>query len=59
MKAAALALIGTKDAGAKRGLKPRARVIATAEAGGDPVLGLTAGRAAMKKVLAAAAGLLL
>ncbi len=51
---AALALLGTAEAGATHGLKPRARVIATAEAGGDPVLGLTAGRAAMEKVLAKA-----
>ncbi|MDX2142074.1 MAG: acetyl-CoA C-acyltransferase [Rhodospirillaceae bacterium] len=48
---AGLAVIGTRDAGAARGLKPRARIVAMAEAGGDPVLSLTAGRAAMDKVL--------
>jgi acetyl-CoA C-acetyltransferase/acetyl-CoA acyltransferase len=51
---AGLAVLGTRASGAKRGLKPRARVIAYAEAGGDPVLSLTAGRAAMEKVLAKA-----
>lgn len=48
---AGLAAVGTRGAGEKRGLKPRARVVAYAEAGGDPVLSLTAGRAAMEKVL--------
>lgn len=48
---AALALVGNAAAGAKLGLRARARVIAAAEAGGDPVLGLTAGRTAMDKVL--------
>ena len=51
---AALALVGNAAAGAKHGLRARARVIAAAEAGGDPVLGLTAGRTAMEKVLAKA-----
>ncbi|MBL8642458.1 MAG: acetyl-CoA C-acyltransferase [Rhodospirillaceae bacterium] len=48
---AGLAVLGTRETGAKKGLKPRARVVAYAESGGDPVLGLTAGRAAMEKVL--------
>lgn len=48
---AGLTLLGTRSAGADAGLTPRARIVAAAEAGGDPVLGLTAGRAAMDKVL--------
>ncbi len=51
---AGLALLGTAAAGKARGLKARAQVIATAEAAGDPVLGLTAGRTAMERVLAKA-----
>lgn len=48
---AGLALLGTRAAGKKRGLRPRARVVAYAEAGGDPVLSLTAGTTAMDRVL--------
>jgi len=46
-----LALLGNRAAAAAKGLKPRARIVAMAEAGGDPVLSLTAGRTAMDKVL--------
>ncbi|MCB2107854.1 MAG: acetyl-CoA C-acyltransferase [Rhodobacteraceae bacterium] len=48
---AGLAALGTAAAGMTRGLKPRARVVAYAEAGGDPVLSLTAGAEAMDRVL--------
>lgn len=48
---AGLAVVGTREAGQQRSLKPRARIVATAEAGGDPVLSLTAGRTAMENVL--------
>lgn len=44
---AALALVGAEGAGAK----PRARVVAWAEAGGDPALSLTAGFTAMDRAL--------
>jgi len=44
---AALALVGGEGAGAK----PRARVVAWAEAGGDPALSLTAGFTAMERAL--------
>jgi len=47
---AGLALIGTAGLGGK----PRARVLAFAECGGDPVASLTAGMAAMDKALARA-----
>ena len=40
---AAVALLGTASAGRQLGLKPKARIRAMAEAGGDPVQGLTAG----------------
>src|SRR5690606_26942543 len=45
---AALALVGAEGVGAK----PRARVVAWAEAGGDPALSLTAGFTAMDRALA-------
>jgi len=48
---AALALIGSRAAGERAGLKPKARIRALAEATADPVLQLTAGFAAMEKVL--------
>lgn len=48
---AALALVGTQDAGKAAGLKPRARIRAAVEATGDPVLQLTAGFAAMEQIL--------
>ncbi len=44
---AALALVGAEGAGAK----PRARVVAWAEAGGDPAQSLTAGFTAMERAL--------
>ena len=47
---AGLALVG----GEGLGIKPRARIIAFAESGGDPAASLTAGFAAMDKVLARA-----
>lgn len=46
---AALALIGD---GSHAGLRPRARIVGYAEAGGDPASSLLAGLAAMHKVLA-------
>jgi len=49
---AALALLGSKAAGDKAGLKPKARIRGFAEATGDPVLQLTAGFDAMDKLLA-------
>ncbi|MDO6694494.1 acetyl-CoA C-acyltransferase [Aliiglaciecola sp. 3_MG-2023] len=45
---AGLALVGTKDA---LDAPPRARIVACAEVGGDPAESLTAGIAAMEKVL--------
>lgn len=51
---AGLAVLGSAEAGARRGCTPRAQVLAHAEAGGDPVLGLTAGRHAMQRALARA-----
>lgn len=44
---AAIAFVGAKDAGAK----PRARIVAWAEAGGDPAESLTAGFTAMDRAL--------
>lgn len=51
---AALVLLGTREAGAALGLRPLARIRAMAEAGGDPVLQLTAGFTAMDQALARA-----
>ena len=51
---AGLAVLGSAEAGARRGCTPRAQVLAHAEAGGDPVLGLTGGRRAMQRALARA-----
>ena len=48
---AALALIGSKAAGEAKGLKPKARILARAEATADPVLQLTAGFKAMDAAL--------
>ena len=48
---AALAVVGSKEAGEKTGLKPMVRVIAQAECAGDPILQFTAGFAAMERVL--------
>lgn len=47
---AGLALVGAR----RDGIKPRARIVAFADTGGDPFQGLTAGFAAMEKVLARA-----
>lgn len=49
---AALALIGGAAAGGALGLAPKARILAWAEATGDPVAQLTAGFAAMEQVMA-------
>jgi acetyl-CoA C-acetyltransferase/acetyl-CoA acyltransferase len=49
---AGLAVVGSRAAGESKGLKPRARVVDYAEAGGDAVLSLTAGVAAMDRVMA-------
>lgn len=51
---AGLVLLGGRDAGARFGLQPVARIVALAEAAGDPTLQLTAGFAAMESALAKA-----
>lgn len=48
---AAMALIGTKQAGEAHGLKPLARIRSFADVSGDPVLQLTAGMRAMDTAL--------
>jgi acetyl-CoA C-acetyltransferase len=48
---AALALIGSKAAGQRQGLKPRARVLATAVTGTDPTIMLTGPAPAARKAL--------
>lgn len=48
---AALVLLGSRQAGRKADLRPRARVIAIAEAAGDPVLQFSAGFSAMEQAL--------
>lgn len=48
---AALVLIGAKAAGEAAGLAPRARILAHVETAGDPVDQLTAGFAAMERIL--------
>ena len=48
---AALALVGSREAGRSTGLEPRARIVAMAEAAADPVLQLTAGFEAMDRLL--------
>jgi acetyl-CoA C-acetyltransferase len=48
---AAAVLIGSKDFGARHGLKPRARVKATAKIGTDPTIMLTGPVPATEKVL--------
>jgi acetyl-CoA C-acetyltransferase len=48
---AALVLLGSKDAGIKAGLKPRARVLMTAECGSEPTIMLTGPTPACKKAL--------
>jgi acetyl-CoA C-acetyltransferase len=52
---AALALIGSKAAGARLGVEPRARIVAGAITGSDPTLMLTAPAAAIRKALKKAA----
>lgn len=51
---AALTLIGTEAAGQELGLRPRARVLATAVSGADPVIMLTGPAPAARKALAKA-----
>lgn len=51
---AAIVLLGSAEAGVKWGLKPRARVIATAVVGADPTIMLTGPVPATKKALAVA-----
>jgi len=48
---ASLVVIGNEEAGHRAGLKPMARIVATAECGGDPVYQFGAGFAAMENVL--------
>jgi acetyl-CoA C-acetyltransferase len=52
--AAALTLVGDREAARRIGLVPRARVVASASAAADPVVMLTAGQIAVEKVLAKA-----
>ena len=51
---AAAVLIGTKGAGARRGLKPRARLRAAAKVGSEPTIMLTGPLPASERALAAA-----
>jgi acetyl-CoA C-acetyltransferase len=51
MDGAALVLVGTEKAGQSQGLTPRARIVATATSGADPVIMLTGPTPATKKVL--------
>src|SRR5262249_16139755 len=48
---AALVLVGSEKAGKSQGLSPRARIVATATSGADPVIMLTGPTPATKKVL--------
>ena len=48
---AVLVVTGSKAAGAAAGLRPRARILAIAEAAGDPILQFGAGFEAMERVL--------
>ncbi|PQA85988.1 acetyl-CoA C-acyltransferase [Hyphococcus luteus] len=48
---AALALTGSREAGASAGLRPRARILAMAETAGDPILQFGAGFDAMEQAL--------
>ena len=48
---AALVLLGSKEAGLKAGLKPRARVLMTAECGSEPTIMLTGPTPACQKAL--------
>src|ERR1700736_6051481 len=48
---AALVLVGSESAGQSQGLTPRARIVATATSGSDPVIMLTGPTPATRKVL--------
>ena len=48
---ASLVMIGSEQAGERNGLKPRARIVATAVSGADPTIMLTAPGPASKKAL--------
>lgn len=48
---AAIALVGSKEAGEKMGLKPRARIVSLAVEGDDPTIMLTAPAPASRKAL--------
>jgi len=52
--AAALVAIASREQAARLGLRPRARVVASATVAGDPVVMLTAGQTAVERVLARA-----
>jgi acetyl-CoA C-acetyltransferase len=52
--AAAVVLVGTRDAAKRIGVAPRARVVGSATASTDPVIMLTAGQTAVEKVIARA-----
>ena len=52
--AAALLLLGDGDAAERAGLRPRARVVASAVTSTDPVIMLTAGQSAVEQVIAKA-----
>ena len=51
---AALVLVGEERVGAELGLRPLARVVASASAGADPTLGFTGTAAAIRRLLARA-----
>lgn len=51
---AALTLIGSAEAGRRHGLRPRARIVATAVSGADPTIMLTGPAPAARKALARA-----
>ncbi len=51
---AALMLVGSKDGGAKAGLKPRARILAAAVIGSEPTIMLTGPTPSVRKALAKA-----
>lgn len=51
---AAIILVGSKEAGEKQGLTPRARIVATAVTGSEPTIMLTGPTPATEKVLAKA-----
>ncbi len=51
---ASLMLIGNEEAGRRQGLKPRARILATAVSGADPTIMLTGPAPASRKALAKA-----